>query len=293
MGKSESDLITEMSKQLQLLIMEFGSEMTKKDLEIKELKEKLKVFEDRIVLLETKSSLNKSEDDKKEIGISLDESSAKEIATEKWAPGEEVVNLTGKSWTSVVYNLNKIERKYQMQGNTFVSDGLFFTKVNIGMREVIQSSDFWRMKEHIMIKHKEGKAIFFNTLNWYFEVTLIGKDEKNPITVSMGVSNKVITSTSHIGWEEGCIGMHSDDGRIFYMNGSGNKLTTPFTDGDTMGCGFTYKTQKIFFTRNGKFLGLMNFVSGLVLPAVCVEYAESVKINTGKEPFLFDVGSIE
>jgi len=59
------------------------------------------------------------------------------------------------------------------------------------------------------------------------------------------------------GWRDlGSIAYHGDDGKLF---GSGDGDEPPYgptyTAGDVVGCGVDFVNDRIFFTKNGEFLG--------------------------------------
>ena len=58
------------------------------------------------------------------------------------------------------------------------------------------------------------------------------------------------------GWYANSWGYHSDDGKRFHNSANGVQYGPTCETGDTVGCGFDYKTRSIFFTKNGKHLGI-------------------------------------
>lgn len=63
--------------------------------------------------------------------------------------------------------------------------------------------------------------------------------------------------------------------------------------GDVVGCGIICSRQELFFTHNGKFLGIaFRRVQGKCFPTVALHAAgEAVTLNIGRTPFRFDLDS--
>jgi hypothetical protein len=60
------------------------------------------------------------------------------------------------------------------------------------------------------------------------------------------------------GWTSSSFGLHSDDGSIFHGSGQGadEYVEGGFGVGDIVGCGMDYTTGDVFFTKNGRHLGV-------------------------------------
>ncbi|KAJ2892093.1 hypothetical protein GGI21_005688, partial [Coemansia aciculifera] len=95
------------------------------------------------------------------------------------------------------------------------------------------------------------------------------------------------------GWDQGSWGYHGDDGNSFSGDGRGSKYGPGFTTGDTVGCGVDFTKRRIFFTRNGFFLGYVFDridTSKDLFPCVGMRtLGEHVKANFGRKPFVFDI----
>ena len=101
------------------------------------------------------------------------------------------------------------------------------------------------------------------------------------------------------GWFAGSYGYHGDDGNKFEgsLMGMGKPYSENYGKGDVVGCGWDIANDCIFFTKNGRYLGVafekassvtkdssFNAVVGSLSPGAVV------KLNFGKhgENFLFD-----
>lgn len=53
------------------------------------------------------------------------------------------------------------------------------------------------------------------------------------------------------GWKPKSVGFHADDGKLYTGTGSGRVAGSVSTTGDIMGCGIDFKSNRVYFTRNG------------------------------------------
>ncbi|KAL7478430.1 hypothetical protein ACHAW6_004197 [Cyclotella cf. meneghiniana] len=100
------------------------------------------------------------------------------------------------------------------------------------------------------------------------------------------------------GWDDHSYGYHGDDGGIFHGQGEMIKrYGPPFGPGDTVGCGVEYSSRRIFFAKNGKFLGLAfdmlpeNVIERGLYPTVGVDTECPLFVNFGEQPFCFDLST--
>lgn len=98
------------------------------------------------------------------------------------------------------------------------------------------------------------------------------------------------------GWEKGAWGYHGDDGHSFSGTGVGKVYASTYTTGDKIGCCVNFREGIAFFTKNGvqlatAFKNLMPDEERRDLyPTVGLRSpGEHVRINFGKEPFVFDI----
>mmetsp|Transcript_16075 Transcript_16075/g.25028 ORF Transcript_16075/g.25028 Transcript_16075/m.25028 type:complete len:986 (-) Transcript_16075:85-3042(-) len=115
--------------------------------------------------------------------------------------------------------------------------------------------------------------------------------------VAIGLSTLSFNPRSRMpGWDEHSFGYHGDDGGIFHGHGDMLRRYGPsFGPGDTVGCGLDYSTRKIFFVKNGDFLGWafenvdVEMVDRGLYPTVGIDTECPVLVNFGKLPFKFDL----
>lgn len=126
---------------------------------------------------------------------------------------------------------------------------------------------------------------------FYWELQIVKLGINSAIT--MGFSAPKYDLNSHPGWEEHSFALHGDDGHIFFNTGQGNIFGPRFGVGDIVGCGVIPQTREIFYTFNGKFVGVAHRNAtdlekhrwyptlGLTSPG------DSGKANFGTFPFMF------
>eukprot|EP00656_Telonema_subtile_P011367 TRINITY_DN15602_c0_g1_i2.p1 TRINITY_DN15602_c0_g1~~TRINITY_DN15602_c0_g1_i2.p1 ORF type:complete len:296 (-),score=50.36 TRINITY_DN15602_c0_g1_i2:244-1131(-) len=139
----------------------------------------------------------------------------------------------------------------------------------------------------------------------YFEVRVIGGASVGVATVGEDGWDE------HIGWRNVGYGYHSDDGSIWRsdsvhtsngMDGqcygpAYGKLQTPRfllgrPQGDVVGCGMDFVQKHIFFTLNGKLLGIAFEdveIEGLRQAAALHEKHDALSFNLGAEPFCWNL----
>jgi hypothetical protein len=120
---------------------------------------------------------------------------------------------------------------------------------------------------------------------------------------------------AHPGWEEKSYAYHGDLGSyfshflfsivigllftilvglgwVFHDTGSGLNFCPKFSTDDTVGVGLNFETGEVFFTLNGKFLGVGYHALSTDVkwyPTVGLQSpGEKIKVNFGDSPFLFD-----
>lgn len=137
----------------------------------------------------------------------------------------------------------------------------------------------------------------------YFEIT-IGDSGAAPSSaaaecVAVGLANSHFkVHTRMPGWDHDSYGYHGDDGGIFHAAGSMVKHYGPsFGRNDTIGCGIDYKHHKIFFTKNGRFLGHAfelkeSQLSTSWYPVVGMDTNAPVHVNFGAKRFVFDLDAM-
>jgi hypothetical protein len=115
--------------------------------------------------------------------------------------------------------------------------------------------------------------------------------------VAIGLSTMAFNPRDKMpGWDENSYGYHGDDGGIFHGQGDMIRPFGPaFGPGDTIGCGIEYTTKRMFFVKNGEFLGYAfgtlgdDVIESGLYPTVGVDTECPLFVNFGAKPFCFDL----
>ncbi|KAJ2083684.1 hypothetical protein H4R24_000642 [Coemansia sp. RSA 988] len=127
---------------------------------------------------------------------------------------------------------------------------------------------------------------------YYYEVYIKSRGQNGYIGV--GLARAGVSIARLPGWDPGSWGYHGDDGNCFSGDGRGSQYGPRYSTGDTVGCGIDFMRRRIFFTRNGAFLGYtfdtINTDKDL-FPCVGMRTpGEYVAANFGRRPFMFEIG---
>ncbi|KAL3776010.1 hypothetical protein HJC23_010174 [Cyclotella cryptica] len=117
--------------------------------------------------------------------------------------------------------------------------------------------------------------------------------------VAVGLSTMAFSPRDKMpGWDDHSYGYHGDDGGIFHGQGEMIKrYGPPFGPGDTVGCGVEYSSKRIFFVKNGEFLGFAfdvlqeDVIKRGLYPTVGVDTECPLFVNFGAQPFCFDLAT--
>jgi len=168
---------------------------------------------------------------------------------------------------------------------------------------------------------RSDKKLFEYAKGWsYFEATVWGEGSVGIVSISTDRDRQLYGDRSHhhLGWYGVSYGYHNDDGYIYASNewsiryrklqygptwGSENVAHDIIIDGiqavenddasSVVGCGYNCSTNDLFFTLDGKFLGLVPFEThaGVTYAAGASLHniGDRVQMNFGQLPFLFDI----
>ena len=130
---------------------------------------------------------------------------------------------------------------------------------------------------------------------YYFEVEVLREGTEGEPSIGIGLTAEGSLLTSMPGWENHTVGYHSDDGNFFNSCYQGNKYGPKFGTNDIIGCGLDLNDMSVFYTKNGKYLGVacyklpdMTFYPTIGLHSK----NEKVKVNFGQNPFAFKIKSL-
>jgi len=130
----------------------------------------------------------------------------------------------------------------------------------------------------------------FNTGIYYYEVCIknLGKDG----ALGIGLASPNTDVLAMPGWFAYTYGYHGDDGRKF--GAPNHRYGMPYgptwNKDDIVGCGWEPSSQKVFYTLNGKYLGVAfeNVVGSFYVAVGLHTHGARIKVNFGQEPFFFD-----
>jgi hypothetical protein len=128
-----------------------------------------------------------------------------------------------------------------------------------------------------------------DVLVYYFEVSVLDSGERGVIAI--GFADCHFRLSRQPGWEPNSYGYHADDGNKFHNSGKGEDYGPSFVQGDTVGAGIHLENREIFFTKNGKKLGIaFQNVKATLYPTIGLHSQnENVEVNFGAKPFQFDI----
>jgi hypothetical protein len=116
--------------------------------------------------------------------------------------------------------------------------------------------------------------------------------------VAIGLSTMMFNPRGKMpGWDSNSFGYHGDDGGIFHGHGDMIRQYGPsFGPGDSVGCGIEYTSKRIFFVKNGQFLGFAfdtlsdDVIERGLYPTIGVDTECPLFVNFGARAFCFDLG---
>ena len=122
------------------------------------------------------------------------------------------------------------------------------------------------------------------------EAAEAGDEAENCVAIGLAAAH-FSTNGSQPGWTRSSWGYHGDDGMIYHTSGEGLSWGPPFQAGDTVGCGLDCCLCSIFYTLNGRFLGVAHqaIPPADYYPVVGVDSSDTVRVNL-LGPFQFDLG---
>lgn len=121
----------------------------------------------------------------------------------------------------------------------------------------------------------------------YFELSIVSQSKSS---VGVGLALSGYPSDNMPGWSECSYGYHGDDGCIFGPTVQGQSYGPTYSAGDTVGVGYAPFKREIFFTLNGRHLGVaFRDVEPLDFRVAvgCHSKGDCVQLNTGQKPFVY------
>ncbi|KAL8777571.1 MAG: hypothetical protein Q9213_007807 [Squamulea squamosa] len=139
-----------------------------------------------------------------------------------------------------------------------------------------------------------------NDTFFYFEMSIINN---GPLGImGIGLCRPGTDTSGMPGWHPTSWGYHGDDGmkyhgdegmRFHKNNGEGLKYSVTYHANDTVGCGINRQTGKMFFTKNGVYLGIaFRNVTGILYPMIGFGEKEAeAHVNFGASNFVYNINA--
>ncbi|KAI0089737.1 hypothetical protein BDY19DRAFT_992708 [Irpex rosettiformis] len=129
---------------------------------------------------------------------------------------------------------------------------------------------------------------------YYYEVEIVQKPGGNKGHISIGFASPEVRLSRLPGWEKHSWGYHADDGCAFDGHHKDGQTYGPtFDTGDVIGCGIDFSQNRVFYTKNGAFLGMVfdNVGKGVdIYPSIGLRQStESIRVNFGHSPFKYAI----
>ncbi|GBB98989.1 hypothetical protein RclHR1_03390005 [Rhizophagus clarus] len=125
---------------------------------------------------------------------------------------------------------------------------------------------------------------------YYYEITILSNPNNDKTIIAIGLATKNHSTNRLPGCDTHSVGFHSDEGRIFHNEKyTGSKYAEKWGEvNDVIGCGYVPKTGQVFFTMNGKNMGIA--YTGLFYkwyPTIGSNGICGLKVNFGQKEFKY------
>ena len=122
----------------------------------------------------------------------------------------------------------------------------------------------------------------------YFEVTVLCLGEKS--CLGIGLCQPGYPAHMLPGWRQGSWGFHADNGAVYRADQPGKEYAEKWAVGDVVGCGLRLTQRELFFTLNGRDLGVAFTDIPVADYYACIgthSMKEAMTINFGQQPFMY------
>eukprot|EP00762_Andalucia_godoyi_P000472 ANDGO_03042.mRNA.1 putative E3 ubiquitin-protein ligase HERC2 len=136
---------------------------------------------------------------------------------------------------------------------------------------------------------RANAPIPFSTNVFYFEIRVVQLVGDHFVGIGLYPALLEEQLWGMPGWYGSSYGYHSDDGGLYHSLQASRKWE-PFKQDDVVGCGYIKSDGSVFFTKNGKHLGIaFRGVQDHFYPVVgLLGKGTRVKVNFGRDAFRFD-----
>eukprot|EP01080_Neovahlkampfia_damariscottae_P007066 gene7066-11229_t len=128
----------------------------------------------------------------------------------------------------------------------------------------------------------------------YFEIQIETQQILQQGLISIGLSTSEFKTTKTPGWDAYSFGYSSNGKKYSKARENGKAFGPYFEGGDVIGCGIHYLQKEIFFTKNGKYLGVaFRNVSKKFYPTISLNIkGHLISVIFDDKKFKFDVNSL-
>ena len=122
----------------------------------------------------------------------------------------------------------------------------------------------------------------------YFEATVLSLGDKS--CLGIGLCQAGYSSHMLPGWRQGSWGFHADNGAVYRADQPGKEYAEKWAVGDVVGCGLRLTQRELFFTLNGRDLGVAFTDVPIADYYACIgthSMREAMTVNFGQQPFLY------
>lgn len=172
-----------------------------------------------------------------------------------------------------------------------VTDGGLSLKVDqvrtaVSSSSISKNYDFHNAKANATVPVQAGV--------FYYEVKITNatnNSNKSCCDVSIGfMLASVGTVTKMAGLEIGTYGFNGHEGTTTSNQTVMRRYNREFGQGDTIGCGVNFATKKVFYTKNGIYLGTaFKDINKPIIPIISLKSGNAISTNFGMQEFLFDI----
>ncbi|OII76821.1 SPRY domain-containing protein [Cryptosporidium andersoni] len=213
---------------------------------------------------------------------------------------QECLQINSLNWSNEKF-LDKDTTCYNLEGNS----NLLGTSWNNTKKPMHINVEFLPRyigveKDRLTVSHKgRGSHLEVGTVQsdipiptncqvYYFEVLIIESQIQARCTI--GIATRYYWTNREPGADKASIGYRGEDGKKIVNGNRYESFGPSFGKGDTIGCGVDFNANSVFFTLNGRFIGIATDVLDCVdyYPTISLYHSQDiVYANFGSKNFAF------